>query len=170
MSLDNTMPMMCVCVYRDVFNAWGQRSGGRPGRRHGHHQRRGKPRARRGKERVLYLDFSLWQQTCKFEAASVSVHDRFYFLFFYFSWKLTQGNYACFQNVAISFCNVCIHVPFGSISKGFCVRLYDYFIDFLYRELRNMLQLNLEKLFKTVLNMLNTSIYQMLTSDKSFRD
>lgn len=46
---------MWDCVDRDILNQWGQRSGGRPWRRHGHHQCGGELRTCRGKERVLHL-------------------------------------------------------------------------------------------------------------------
>lgn len=46
---------MWDCVDRHILNQWGQRSGGRPWRRHCHHQCGGEPRTCRGKERVLHL-------------------------------------------------------------------------------------------------------------------
>lgn len=56
---------MWDCVDRDILNQWGQRSRGRPWRRHGHHQCRREPRTCRGKERVLYLaPLSLSVQYC----------------------------------------------------------------------------------------------------------
>ena len=41
---------------RNVLDERSQRSGRCARRRHGHHQRRGQPCARRGKERILHLD------------------------------------------------------------------------------------------------------------------
>lgn len=42
--------------HRNIFDKWSQRSRRCPRCRHGHHQRRRKPCARRGEERVLHLD------------------------------------------------------------------------------------------------------------------
>lgn len=68
----STVVPLCLCdlcgtvwTYRDILNQWGQRSRGRPWRRHGHHQCGREPRTCRGKERVLYLaPLSLSVQYC----------------------------------------------------------------------------------------------------------
>ena len=48
--------VLSLSVHRNVSDPRGQGLGRRPRRRHGHHQRRGRPLRSRGQEGVLHLD------------------------------------------------------------------------------------------------------------------